>query len=307
MPHKLPYKQYLEEKLRRHVARQFTRLYPENAERADAATEAVLAGNSKQQALIWMGDPPAQRPFTVQSPALWQPSWLDVLSDIRARPGAHPLHDEGAYYLFDVSSAVVASVVLTRTAATNDVLDMCASPGGKAVYTWRAHHPSTLVANEVLAPRHRALRSNLTRCRVPAQVTKLDASLVAQQYPDGFDLILVDAPCSGQSLVARGIEAPGAYQDFRITQDVGRQRRILANMQSCTKQGGWIVYSTCTYSREENEGNLQWFLRRFPEYRPVEVPHLSSFQSTVSDVPCYRIEPHMGAGAGGFVAVLEKQ
>lgn len=306
MPHKLPYKQYLQEKLRRHVQRQFNRLYPQNPARVEAATEAVLAGSSKQQALIWMGEPPTARPFAVQQAAIWQPDWLDVLTDHRERPGTHPLHEEGAYYLLDVSSAVVASAVLAREAATGTVLDMCASPGGKAIYTWRAHHPSTLVANEVLAPRHRALRSNLSRCKVPAQVTKLDASIIGKTYPDGFDLVLVDAPCSGQSLVARGIEAPGAYQDFRITQDVGRQRRILANMQAWVRSGGWIVYSTCTYSREENEGNVQWFLRRFPEYSLVTIPHLQAFQSEVVDLPCYRIEPQMGAGAGGFVAVLQR-
>lgn len=270
------------------------------------ATEAVLAGTSRQQALIWMGDPPSNRPFSVAVPATWQPSWVDVLSDFRERPGTHALHDAGAYYLLDVSSAVVASAVLAREASTLDVLDMCASPGGKAIYTYRAHQPHNLVANEVLSPRHRALRANLARCKVPAIVTKIDASHIAEHYPTGFDMILVDAPCSGQSLVARGIEAPGAFQDFRITQDVGRQRRILANMQASVRPGGWLVYSTCTYSREENEGNLQWFLRRFPEFQTAPIPHLAGFQSTITELPCARIEPQMGVGAGGFVAVLAR-
>jgi 16S rRNA C967 or C1407 C5-methylase (RsmB/RsmF family) len=86
-----------------------------------------------------------------------------------------------------------------------------------------------------------------------------------------------------------------------------RQRRILASSAECVAPGGYLLYTTCTYSREENEKNAEWLLGAFPQFSAQEIPHLSDVKSTLTKIPCYRIEPQHGLGAGGFSDLFRKQ
>lgn len=307
MPHKLPYKEYLRVKLARQAERQLLRLYPNDEARRAAFQEALVAGQSRLQALFWVGERPATNPFATRKVADWQPDWVDVLVDNYEQPSRNPLYHEGAFYPLDFSSVATVSAILTIQPPVRTVLDVCSAPGGKAIFSWRHLHPERLICNEVIGKRHASLHGNLDRCHIAAEVARLDPKQLPTRFEGEADLVMVDAPCSGQSLIARGLEAPGAFQDHLINANMKRQRRILAESIACVAPGGYLSYTTCTFSREENEKNVEWLLRRFPEFQAVEVPHLAPYRSTLLESPCYRIEPHQGIGAGGFVALLKRQ
>ena len=176
------------------------------------------------------------------------------------------------------------------------------SPGGRS-------HPKLLVANEVIGKRLGPLTGNLTRCGVSRGIaTRLDSSVLAERAPDAFGLVTVDAPCSGQSLLARGEENPGAFHPVNVGNCSGRQKRILASSAACVAPGGYLLYCTCTYVKDENEDVVGWLLKRFPEFFAVEVPALSAHRSPHAEfLSGYRLWPHEGFGAGGFTCLLKRE
>lgn len=290
--------------LKRSVSRQAARLYPENLVQQGIFTEAVIAASAARPSLVNLTD--EKLPFETESLTTWQPEWVTSFTGFSREAGQHPLHAAGAYYLMDFSSIFEASVVLNLPSG-GTVLDLCAAPGGKGIFAYRALKPELLVSNEVIGKRQGMLVSNLQRCHIErSAVTRLDPAQIAAAAPESFDLVLVDAPCSGQSIIARGSTAAGAFQTNVVAANMTRQRRILANAATSLKAGGYLAYTTCTYSREENEKNVEWLIRRFPELEAVEVPHLNEHRSWLAEFPCYRLMPQDGLGAGGFTCLLRK-
>ena len=277
----------------------------EDSERQNALIEAVALGESKKPAIIWLTERPEPPPFPSAERASWMPAFVDLPSG-DVRPGAHELHTAGAYYCLDGSSVFDAVSMLAQSAPSPAVLDLCAAPGGKSIFASRALHPSLLVSNEVIGKRSASLISNLERCSLPATVVRADVKQLAEEWQSMFDLLIIDAPCSGQSLVARGQDAPGCFHPAVINKCSNRQKRILATSADIAAGGGHIAYMTCTYSREENEGVVEWFLKRFPEFESVAVPALEAHRSALSDSYCYRLFPYEGFGAGGFTSLLRR-
>jgi len=306
MPHKLPYKEFLRQKLASQVERELMRLYPDDEARRTAFAEAFMAARAEVPAVIWLTGKPSVPLFKTKQLTDWQPRFVDVVDDPTKRPSRLPAYADGAYYPLDFSSVATVSALMAIQEPVESVLDVCSAPGGKAIFASRLFNPELLVCNEVIGKRHAALYGNLNRCQIKAEVIQQDPKQLPAHYADQMDLVIVDAPCSGQSLPARGIEAAGAFQDHLINANMKRQRRILAHSLECVAPGGHLMYSTCTYSREENEKNVEWLLRRFPGFTPVEVPYLVAHRSTLIDAPCYRIEPQQGIGAGGFVALFKR-
>ena len=122
--------------------------------------------------------------------------------------------------------------------------------------------------------------------------------------PKSSDLVIVDAPCSGQSLLAKGEKAPGCFHPTNINKNANRQKRIIANSAQIVAPQGYLAYMTCTYSPEENEQVCEWLLERFPQFKLVEVKHLKNYQSHLTTMPCYRMFPQSGLGAGAFAALF---
>jgi len=120
-------------------------------------------------------------------------------------------------------------------------------------------------------------------------------------------VVIVDAPCSGQSLLAKGSQVPGCFHPVTMNKNANRQKRILANSAQIVAPQGYLAYMTCTYAPAENEQVCEWFLNRFPDFQPAVVPHLAPFQSHLTALPCYRLWPHQGLGAGGFTALFQNQ
>lgn len=273
--------------------------------------ESVWDPRSYDPAVLWVRDRSEPLPFPAEHRFDWLPEFVDRIS-IEHRPGQHPLHDAGHYYCLGCSSVFAACLLMESTVNDPIIVDACASPGGKSIFAWRALAPQVLICNEVIGKRLAPLISNLTRCHIPARVTSCDTGVMATALPGVADVVIVDAPCSGQSLIAQGKESPGCFHPATINLNANRQRRILANASQVVAPGGLLAYITCTYAEKENERNLDWFRKRFPAFEPVEVPRLAAFQSHLSETPCYRLWPfdeqdNTRIGAGGFGALLQNR
>ncbi|MEQ1875086.1 MAG: RsmB/NOP family class I SAM-dependent RNA methyltransferase [Bdellovibrionia bacterium] len=227
---------------------------------------------------------------------------------VGSEPSRNPLHDNGAYYCLDYSSAIMASVLLGVPREPEVVLDACAAPGGKSVFVSRALEPKYLISNELVIGRAKALISNLKRCAIPnAMVFNFSADTLGKHLAGACDLIILDVPCSGQSLMVKGQNVSGTFRDHVVSGNVKRQRGILARLAPCVRGGGYIAYMTCTFAPDENEKNLVWFMKRFPNFEAIEVPALAEFKSHLSDFPSYRVWPHRTPAAGGFAALLKNK
>lgn len=165
--------------------------------------------------------------------------------------------------------------------------------------------PKKLICNEVIGKRLGMLRSNLTRCGVHAEVTHLDPQRLADQYKGQADVVIVDAPCSGQSVLVKGGENPGCFHPRTVQSNAMRQRRILSESARMVRSGGALMYSTCTYSPEENERLVEWFLGRADEFAEVEFAPYAPVKSRFG--PGYREWPNLSAGVGGYTCLLRRR
>lgn len=268
--------------------------------------EALTQPQSYSPCILWCRSKPAEIPFQTEPAIAWQPEFVDRLKP-GEKPGKHPWHDQGYFYCLDFSSIFAIFPILSIPSSVQTVFDMCAAPGGKSIFAWVAHQPQLLLSNEVTGKRLGSLMANLKRCQVKqAIVLNLDSSLVAAQIPGTADLVLVDAPCTGQSLLAKGVKNPGCFHPVTINKNANRQKRILANSAQLVAPQGYLAYMTCAYSPEENEQVSQWFLERFPEFEAIEIVQLDKYRSHLTDIPCYRMFPHTGLGAGAFTILFRK-
>ena len=237
----------------------------------------------------------------------WLPPWITVAGP-EDRPGKSDRHEEGDLYCFDLSSTFACAAYSCIEGPGSLLVDLCAAPGGKSIVASRYLAPQCILANEVIRKRTAQLISNYKRCLIdPAMVTSRDPGTLAKLVPGSAHVVVVDAPCSGQSLVLKDLAAPGAFHPATISMNARRQRRILACAAEMVQPGGYIVYSTCTFSREENEENVEWFLKKHPKFSAVAVPLLGGFLSPYLASPTYRLFPFLGYGAGSFCALLRSE
>jgi 16S rRNA C967 or C1407 C5-methylase (RsmB/RsmF family) len=277
----------------------------ENALDQDAFVQALVNPQPYPSCILWLKPRPEAMPFAVEPPLPWQPEFVDRLT-VGTAPGAHPLHEAGHYYCLDFSSVFAASVLRALPNRPKVAIDVCAAPGGKSIFTWRSLQPEQLICNETIGKRVGMLIGNLKRCGVsPAIALSTDPSHLALRLPQTADLVVVDAPCSGQSLLAKGGKAEGCFHPVTIKQNAQRQKRILANAAQLVAPGGDLVYTTCTFALEENEQVGQWLLRKFPQFEARPVEHLSAYQSHLTSMPCYRIWPQTKLGAGAFAMLFQ--
>ncbi len=291
------------------------RLFPDDAPRADAFLAALLSPGDFAPCVLWTGDAAEKAAFLTRHPLAPRDPRLDWLPDFvlrlapGAEPGRDPLHADGALYCLDFSSVWAASALLALPPHGGArVLDVCAAPGGKSVFASLALRPGLLLSNEVIGKRLAILRHNLGRCRIAnAHTQRLDPRDLAEKAPGAFDVVIVDAPCSGQSLPAKGIENPGAFHPASVKGNAKRQAGILTAAAQCVAPGGWLLYSTCTFAERENERVIARLLSRRPDFEAVPVEHLAMWCSPHAEFPAYRLYPHEGQGAGAFVCLLRRE
>lgn len=231
------------------------------------------------------------------------------------RPGRHPYHEAGVYYIQEPSAMAV--VELLDPQPGDMVLDLCAAPGGKTTHiAERLSGDGLLVSNEIHPARAKILSQNVERMGIPnGVVTNEDSERLIPYFPEFFDRIVVDAPCSGEGMFRKDEQARNEWSEANVTLCARRQQEILDNAVQMLKPGGRMVYSTCTFSPEEDEDGIGQFLLRHPEcsVEQVERPGgLDSGRPQWSSSACpdlantFRIWPHKAEGEGHYLAVLKK-
>ena len=221
-------------------------------------------------------------------------SWADeaYYFDENVRPGKHPYHEMGLYYIQEPSAMSAAALLAPKPGMR--VLDLCAAPGGKSTQLATYLGDSgLLVSNEINTQRSRILSQNIERMGIKnAIVTNEDSFVLASHFPGFFNAIQVDAPCSGEGMFRKLPEAIEQWSMENVAICAARQKEILDNAAVMLKPGGTIVYSTCTFSKEENENVIEYFLERHPDFTLEEME---------------RFWPHKVDGEGHFVAKLVRR
>ena len=221
-------------------------------------------------------------------------SWADeaYYFDENVRPGKHPYHEMGLYYIQEPSAMSAAALLAPKPGMR--VLDLCAAPGGKSTQLATYLGDSgLLVSNEINTQRSRILSQNIERMGIKnAIVTNEDSFVLASHFPGFFNAIQVDAPCSGEGMFRKLPEAIEQWSVENVAICAARQKEILDNAAVMLKPGGTIVYSTCTFSKEENEDVIEYFLEKHPDFTLEEME---------------RFWPHKVDGEGHFVAKLVRR
>src|SRR5690554_3932435 len=259
-------------------------------------------------------NPLKTRPHLVQE-GLPKVPWCDTGYYLPERPvfTLDPFHHAGCYYVQEASSMFLAQVItsLKLDAGPCMALDLCAAPGGKSTLLQTYLHPdSLLVANELIKSRVGALEENLTRWGFPnTLIAHSDPSAFAR-LPEFMDLLVVDAPCSGSGMFRKDTHTMDSWSESVVKLCRERQQRILANSINCLKSGGVLIYSTCSYSEEENEQIADWLVENYG-LESVSVPYSPEWGIIESRSPqhsCvgYRFYPHKLQGEGFFLTVFRK-
>ena len=234
--------------------------------------------------------------------------------DPQTRPGLSAYHDAGLYYLQEPSA--MAPAELLGALPGEKILDLCAAPGGKTTQiAGKLAGKGLLVCNEIHPKRAQILAQNVERMGIAnALVLNETPQRLETFFPDYFDRILVDAPCSGEGMFRKEEAAVTDWSPETVAMCARRQGEILCSAAKMLRPGGRLVYSTCTFSPEENEGTISDFLKTHPDFSVecVSAPWFSPGRPDWLKDPApglehtFRLFPHLLAGEGHFAAVLHK-
>ncbi|SET10763.1 RsmB/NOP family class I SAM-dependent RNA methyltransferase [Anaerobranca gottschalkii] len=210
--------------------------------------------------------------------------------DEKYRPAKHPYYYAGLYYIQEPSAMLPAELLDVQP--YDKVLDLCAAPGGKSLQlAAKLNNTGLLVVNDINERRSKILLKNIERYGVKnILVLNESPQNIAQYFQSFFDKILVDAPCSGEGMFRKDPQMIKVWSEEEVNKYVHWQREILSWIPKLIKPGGTVVYSTCTFSPEENEFQVNNFLKSYPQFS------LEKSQ---------RIWPHLAKGEGHFVSVLK--
>ena len=231
----------------------------------------------------------------------------------KTRPGRHPYHEMGLYYIQEPSAMCAAE--LLAPSPGERVLDLCAAPGGKSTQLASfLNQEGLLICNEIHPTRCKTLSQNIERLGIAnAIVTNEDSETLAKHFSEYFHKILVDAPCSGEGMFRKNPEAALEWSEKQVEICAKRQFDILENAAKMLMPGGTIVYSTCTFSPEENEGMIGHFLETHSDFSVIrrEMPYFScgcpAWGNNMEELSyTFRLWPHHLHGEGHFAALLQK-
>ena len=228
--------------------------------------------------------------------------------------GNHPFHHAGMIYVQDPGAMATAECLEIQPDWW--ILDMCAAPGGKSSQLRnKLGENGILIANEIVHARCKILTGNMERLGFRNTATTcLDPVRVAQIFPETFDMIMVDAPCSGEGMFRKDDIAIREWSTENVLHCAQRQKGILEQAAAALRPGGYIVYATCTFSLEENEMVVDHFLQEHPEFELI--PTCETVRLYTSDGISFdgckcrnlsdarRFYPHKSRGEGQFMAVL---
>ncbi len=240
-------------------------------------------------------------------------SWAPEGYYLSTRPvfTADPLFHAGCYYVQEASSMFLAQVIEQYVNEPVRALDLCAAPGGKTTHLLqRLPVGSLLVSNEPMPLRAQVLAENVIKWgSANAVVTKNEPADFAP-FKNFFDLIVVDAPCSGEGMFRKDSFAVEQWSESVVRQCASRQKEILTDIWGCLRPGGLLVYSTCTFNASEDEECVQWIVNELgAEPLAVQVDVSWGITGSLADaaLPVYRFIPGFTRGEGLFLAVLRKE
>ena len=241
-------------------------------------------------------------------PVPWAPSGIYL--EKRPTFTFDPLFHAGCYYVQEASSMFVERVLREYVQEPVVMLDLCAAPGGKSTLCRSAlPEGSLLVANEVMRNRSQILAENLMKWGHPEVVVTNNDPADFTDLTHLFDVILTDVPCSGEGMFRKDQVAVDEWSLENVDICWQRQRRILSDIWPALKPGGLLIYSTCTFNREEDEDNVAWIARELGAdvlVVPVEEAWGITGNLIGDSFPVYRFLPHKVKGEGFFLAVLRK-
>lgn len=230
--------------------------------------------------------------------------------------GNHPYHHAGMIYIQDPGA--MSAVASVNIQPDWKVLDLCAAPGGKSTQAASKLKDGLLVSNEIIPSRCKILTGNIERLGIRNAVTTCsDVKRLSDLMGEEFDLVITDAPCSGEGMFRKDETAISEWSTGDVKLCADRQAEILGYAKCLVKEGGYLLYSTCTYSLEENEMCVDSFLKENPEFELVEVN--DCVRDVTSDGICFdgcsadnirfcrRFYPHVSKGEGQFVALMQKK
>ncbi len=229
--------------------------------------------------------------------------------------GNHPYHHAGMFYIQEPAAMVPVESIYIHP--DWKVLDLCAAPGGKSSQIKnKLGENGVLVSNEIVPSRCKILTGNMERMGFKNVVTTcMHPQKLSKEFPETFDMIMVDAPCSGEGMFRKEEIAINEWSPENVKMCAERQAEILDCAVKMLKQGGYIVYSTCTFSLEENEMTVDSFLQRYPEFviYPASEKVIENTADGIKFDGCQceninytrRCYPHKTKGEGQFVAVLK--
>lgn len=228
----------------------------------------------------------------------------------------NPLIHAGVFYVQDASSMIyeeIARRILPMALDTGNplrVLDLCAAPGGKTTSLINAVPDGTMVvANEFIGTRASVLKENLLKWGYPDIILTNSPTSRFASIPEAFDIVAVDAPCSGEGMMRKEEVAVSQWNPGLIRQCAALQREILDDAFATLKPGGFLIYSTCTFNTTENELNVKYLVDE-KGMVPVDMGFPGEWgigAGIGTPLPCYRFMPHLTRGEGLFAAVLRKE
>lgn len=234
------------------------------------------------------------------------------------KPGNLPFHHAGAFYVQEPSAMAPVCALEGLLPQGIKILDSCACPGGKTSQAvCFSHNENIVVSNEIVPSRCKTLVGNIERQGFRNSIVlNADTAHLAKEFDGEFALVICDAPCSGEGMFRKSEEAVSEWSEENVSLCAQRQREILDNLSGCVCDGGYLLYSTCTFSPEENECNVSYFLKEHKEFSICK-PSEKFLGCTVGGVEEYcegfdpsfvrRFYPHIGRGEGQFFALFKKE
>ncbi|MCW5907049.1 MAG: RsmF rRNA methyltransferase first C-terminal domain-containing protein [Chitinophagales bacterium] len=217
-----------------------------------------------------------------------------------------PHFHAGAYYVQEASSMFLEQAwkVINKGNKPLRVLDLCAAPGGKSTHLLSLmNDDSLLVSNEVIANRNAILRENIAKWGVANVAVTQNKPQDFEKLQNYFDIVLIDAPCSGEGLFRKDADAVNEWSEKNVSKCSVRQAEIIQSAMQCCRTGGHVIYSTCTYELEENDCIVELMLQN--GFERVLIPNIAD--GIVSTKYGYQFYPHKIMGEGFYMAVVTKK
>ncbi len=236
--------------------------------------------------------------------------WCELGRYLAERPSFtfDPLFHAGTYYVQEASSMFLEEVWQHINSADERirVLDMCAAPGGKSTHLLSLMNAeSLLVSNEMIATRNRVLQQNIIKWGNANCVIVQNKPEDFSRIKSFFDIVLIDAPCSGEGLFRKDKNAIEEWSEKNVEMCSVRQKEILQHALECLKPGGFLIYSTCTYEPVENDDNIQWAIEQGLSHISLDLK--DKYPGIVNTKYGYQFFPHKIKGEGFYMALLQKK